>query len=312
MKSNEVAGIGNWNTAEFWEYNTRTGRRANMDPEFRTSRNFSPYCVLGGNPILLTDPRGDKEYSSMRAYRKATNQKVLGEGDWLKSDRKKNSKQWNSANSHNLNQRDGFKEYTNIGQRAAFYSWFQETNSRGTRWAGAAAKVAFAINEMANPSMFNINVTGMADGLNYSNADARTFANNGNRMIFEDAFPKLNAISHGPQLNASQARSSDALMLSQEQNLIQPLYNSSPAFGIVSASSKQLLAGSSALAWWKNISIPPFPSNGNLMDVKQRWGYGMQGMGYKVSNSDMPPPGESYTNGTLYYQFRKSGAGGNW
>lgn len=56
-KVNEVAGIGNWNTAEFWEYNTRTGIRANLDPVPQVS--MSDYSVMGGNPIANADPDGD-------------------------------------------------------------------------------------------------------------------------------------------------------------------------------------------------------------------------------------------------------------
>jgi hypothetical protein len=58
MKDNEWAGIENHNTAEFWEYDTRTGRRGNIDPipiEWSSS-----YSVFFNNSILLGDPFGDK------------------------------------------------------------------------------------------------------------------------------------------------------------------------------------------------------------------------------------------------------------
>ena len=90
-------------------------------------------------------------------------------------------------------------------------------------------------------------------------------------------------------------------MLSQEQNLIQPLYQSSPAFGLVSASSKQRLFASGLLATMKDIQIPPF--SGNLMNVSQRWAYGMKNMKYNVTPTQMPPPGAAYTNGTMYKKF---------
>lgn len=57
MKVNEVAGIGNWNTAEFWEYSTRSGHRANPDPVRIPGE--SPYCAFNGNPIWKTDVKGD-------------------------------------------------------------------------------------------------------------------------------------------------------------------------------------------------------------------------------------------------------------
>jgi hypothetical protein len=58
MKDNEWAGVGNHNTALFWEYDTRTGRRANQDPKGTVWE--SPYLTFGDNPIENVDPLGDK------------------------------------------------------------------------------------------------------------------------------------------------------------------------------------------------------------------------------------------------------------
>jgi len=57
-KDNEWAGVGNHNTALFWEYDTRTGRRANQDPKGTVWE--SPYLTFGDNPIENVDPLGDK------------------------------------------------------------------------------------------------------------------------------------------------------------------------------------------------------------------------------------------------------------
>ncbi|WP_440134895.1 RHS repeat domain-containing protein, partial [Chitinophaga sancti] len=56
-RSDEIAGEGNHNTAEFWEYDPRIGRRWNVDPKPNIS--FSPYSVLEGNPIWRYDILGD-------------------------------------------------------------------------------------------------------------------------------------------------------------------------------------------------------------------------------------------------------------
>src|SRR5690554_3372446 len=56
-KVNEIAGMGNHNTAEFWEYDTRLGRRWNLDPVDQI--NVSNYAVNGNNPIVNIDPLGD-------------------------------------------------------------------------------------------------------------------------------------------------------------------------------------------------------------------------------------------------------------
>ena len=59
-KVDEVSGPGNHNTAKFWEYDTRLGRRWNPDPVVKVWE--SPYAGLSDNPILRIDPNGDSDY----------------------------------------------------------------------------------------------------------------------------------------------------------------------------------------------------------------------------------------------------------
>ncbi|MBW8688405.1 RHS repeat-associated core domain-containing protein [Chitinophaga rhizophila] len=54
-KSTEV-GNSNY-TAEFWEYDSRIGRRWNLDP--KPIEGISSYSVMGNNPISNIDPDGD-------------------------------------------------------------------------------------------------------------------------------------------------------------------------------------------------------------------------------------------------------------
>jgi len=56
-KTNEIAGIGNHNTAEFWDYDTRLVRRWNKDP--KPVFGISDYSTFRNNPILYVDIRGD-------------------------------------------------------------------------------------------------------------------------------------------------------------------------------------------------------------------------------------------------------------
>jgi hypothetical protein len=60
MKTNEIAGIGNHNTALFWEYDTRLGRRWNTYP--KPTMGLSSYGTFSDNPVLNTDVLGDKAY----------------------------------------------------------------------------------------------------------------------------------------------------------------------------------------------------------------------------------------------------------
>ncbi len=56
-KTDEIAGSGNHNTATFWEYDGRLGRRWNIDPVTKPWESL--YACLSNNPILMVDPDGN-------------------------------------------------------------------------------------------------------------------------------------------------------------------------------------------------------------------------------------------------------------
>jgi hypothetical protein len=60
-KTNEISGEGNHNTAMFWEYDTRIGRRWNVDPIIKPWQ--SGYLTFSNSPILKIDPNGDDDYT---------------------------------------------------------------------------------------------------------------------------------------------------------------------------------------------------------------------------------------------------------
>jgi RHS repeat-associated protein len=45
-------------TAEYWEYDSRIGRRWNVDPLAHEFPNMSPYAAFNNNPLRFTDPTG--------------------------------------------------------------------------------------------------------------------------------------------------------------------------------------------------------------------------------------------------------------
>ena len=57
-KSDEISGSGNHNTAKFWEYDTRLGRRWNVDPKASLYPGQSPFSAFDNNPIQKNDPDG--------------------------------------------------------------------------------------------------------------------------------------------------------------------------------------------------------------------------------------------------------------
>lgn len=60
-KDNEITGVsGSHNSAMFWEYDSRLGRRWNLDPRLTASE--SPYLCFSNNPIWKNDVNGDTTY----------------------------------------------------------------------------------------------------------------------------------------------------------------------------------------------------------------------------------------------------------
>jgi hypothetical protein len=55
-KDDEISGTGNHNTATFWEYDSRLGRRWNTDPVVKPWESL--YACLSDNPIIYTDHDG--------------------------------------------------------------------------------------------------------------------------------------------------------------------------------------------------------------------------------------------------------------
>jgi RHS repeat-associated protein len=55
-KDDEVAGSGNSYTAEHWQYDSRLGRRWNIDPVVKFHE--SPYAAFANNPVWFADPTG--------------------------------------------------------------------------------------------------------------------------------------------------------------------------------------------------------------------------------------------------------------
>ena len=52
-----MLGDGASFSAEFWQYDSRLGRRWNVDPVFKEYE--SPYACFAGNPVWFADPSGD-------------------------------------------------------------------------------------------------------------------------------------------------------------------------------------------------------------------------------------------------------------
>ncbi len=85
MKSDEVYGKGNLNTARFWEMDTRLMRRWNIDPILDAWQ--SSYSTFANNPIAYSDPAGN-HIDPKRT--KGMNFVVVGTREMAKRERKGN------------------------------------------------------------------------------------------------------------------------------------------------------------------------------------------------------------------------------
>ncbi len=68
-KTDEISGSGNHTTALYWEYDSRLGRRWNIDPVVKYHE--SSYASFANNPIWFLDPDGADTLQRANAIKKA-------------------------------------------------------------------------------------------------------------------------------------------------------------------------------------------------------------------------------------------------
>jgi len=99
----EVSGSGNSYTAEFWQYDSRLGRRWNIDPVFK--EHESPYGCFANNPIWFADRDGADTSDVLKLNTR------MNELEQMSKDLKKDEKEiWKLIYKHEQN----VKRVTNI------------------------------------------------------------------------------------------------------------------------------------------------------------------------------------------------------
>lgn len=227
-------------------YSAACCRWISVDPLMDKMSIWSPYVYCFNNPVKLFDAQG-KEAADFGTT-------LLG------------------------------KEPDFIPQRELEYRFsdlaFQQ-NKSDVKWPMAAAKVSHAMNEIAHPNVspfLDVNIPNFLFKLIGIDMEPVTkLAETGNRQIFNDAWPKLNFALSGPRLTGLGALKWDAKMLWEEQMLVQPLYDqaSKTTITILELGSKQNFPLAGLAISLKGIELGPFPKNGSLTDILQRWDYGM-------------------------------------
>ena len=71
-RDDEVSGVGNSYTADFWQYSPRLGRRWNQDPKPNSS--ISNYACFANNPLIFSDVYGD----TIRFHENMTSEQISG------------------------------------------------------------------------------------------------------------------------------------------------------------------------------------------------------------------------------------------
>ena len=224
------------------------------------------YQYTGNNPVVRVDLDGLAEVGIFDDK---------GAGDWDVLDRTFSTSTWDSANNYNL-QNLASGEYTTLQQRQDFYSWVDgdlQAKGHDVKWPKLAVEAVKAADYLENVSY----------GARFSGEGLRSFIYSANEMIFEDVFPKLNKLSSGPSLRGAEARSWDLRALSEEQNLVQPLYDSYKG-----TSGFKLYEFGASMGGDPFVNMRAFPVGGCLACSEDRWRFGAGEMGYDVFNEVMP------------------------
>lgn len=158
-----------------------------------------------------------KEWSSLRCYQKQTGLSKLQPSDWLAKDRKKNTITWQQANLYNL-QNNQPQEYETIKQRRDFYEWlYKDLEEKGfeVMWP----KMAYYIsNKLRLTKAFPFSV--------FTTRDLKSYAYQGSKTVFDNAFSDLNELYRADVLTGEVALRWDETMLYEEQyHWIQNIYD---------------------------------------------------------------------------------------
>jgi hypothetical protein len=137
-KDNEVSGEGNHLAFGDYGYDTRLGRRWNVDPKFNKIPNWSPYTYSLDNPISVSDPDGEFPiYFMIRRYESS---KYFGTPFISKGDARQTSIDvTKSARIHHL---IGVETNTPVAGNPVFYNNARSSESRQyTPWPGRGTEV---------------------------------------------------------------------------------------------------------------------------------------------------------------------------
>jgi RHS repeat-associated protein len=300
-KDDELKDIGNSYDFGARMLDPRVGRWFAPDAFERETPSWSTYRFGFNNPIYWIDKDGNREFPTYRLYKEYAKKNCLEilsetemykQGHWLSLHRNHYISGGTYASgtlgtvfsrAAALNTASlASSEYTNLEERQAYYKWannFFSGKGFEVKWMKAAESTVGTLSLALLPP---------ASWFGYSNDEINTFIRDGNKLILDDMIPKVNELvtiySKKGALKGDNALKWDAQALSEEQNLIQSLYD-------------QLSTESVKILQKKLENFYGFEDN--VLDASDRWRFGMKQMGYDVTPDMMPEPGGNYEDVNL-------------
>lgn len=312
-------------------------QQAGMGPGSRVGQAGDAYEVLADKIAdrvvagksaadLLPSPAKWGSRSGLRALQRKELPKgsqVSAPSDWTVTDREKNTAVWKRACQYNLDREDS-QQYRRIPERRDFYKWFYVRSTEmgfKTRWALAANLVASGADQVANPST----IGSLGETFGAIGPELQAMMRTGNQVIFDNVFPKLHALlkMNPAKMSKAQSLEWDMQTLSEEQQLVQPLYNQMSAEAKLQMNKIARKQGLPGIGAWltggdkvneitndnglqvaQAGKIPAF-SETNLENSDDRWTYGMklgkqfapEDTGFVSGQTRRPDPGAGYKNG---------------
>ena len=192
----------NITTALFWEYDSRIGRRWNIDPKPNVAQ--SPYFCFNNNPVWFTDIKGDTTYRfnsegnfiEMADLNAKGIRGAIGSYTKQKDVNGKEFQVWQSTNNFSFNDDATDRSQLNslqVGQKGITVvsdenmNWVM--NKSDIKLRSLFKRWDFALSESTNERMdFNYNYTLPSQGLNPKdvNSDVKALDQVGGFMIFGD------------------------------------------------------------------------------------------------------------------------------
>ena len=206
--------------------------------------------------------------------------------DWTFQDRDTFTARWNRACAINLmSGARGAQQYASIGQRTAFYNWFdqiREIQGHTILWPAAAWIVASQMRSLEDPiRTAGLTVRRAASGRFEDSTRLIAFGRDGNKAIFDDVFPRLKEVFErglrGNRLTGAEADGWDRQTLRHEQfDVVQPIYQRHAGADAAMAGELAAMASGDDILGIGGVAIGwRLDFTGNIMLPQDRFNHGM-------------------------------------